>query len=228
MYEIQISMFIDIYWNKKYIYVRYIAQILFKRPSETKKNSHKYKFLKRNLHNRKLWHHIHVRAYKHTCKDQLEISWLKKMHRMSEFEKKEMVSVGSGVSCRRVKRIFMTGWAKSMPVASATRQSASSLTLITTHHGWCLHQPGFNEVKPLAQDYQSTMTTIQIEPCPAIKATFLSTQSPHSNQSFSVRSSNRNTYAPLILHPLLVELSYRGLTIKKAQNPRGRRIGQVK
>ena len=37
MYEIQISMFIDIYWNKKYIYVRYITQILFKRPSETKK-----------------------------------------------------------------------------------------------------------------------------------------------------------------------------------------------
>ena len=30
-------MFIDIYWNKKYIHVRFITQILFKRPSETKK-----------------------------------------------------------------------------------------------------------------------------------------------------------------------------------------------
>lgn len=139
-----------------------------------------------------------------------------------------MVSVGSGVSCRRVKRIFMTGWAESVPVASATRQSASSLTLITTHHRQCLHQPRFNEVKPLAQDYQSTMTTIQIQLCPAVKATFLSTRSPHSNQSLSVRHSNRNTYAPLIPHLLLVELSYRGLNIKKSQNPRGRRIGQVK
>lgn len=150
------------------------------------------------------------------------------MHRMGEFEKKEMASVGSGVSCRRVKRIFMTGWAKSVPVASARRQFTSCLTLITTHHGRYLHQPGFSEVKPLTQDYQSTTTTIQIQLCAAVKATFLSTRSPHSNQSFSLRSSNRNAYAPLILHPLLVELSYRGLNIKKAQNPRGRRIGQVK
>lgn len=37
IYEIQISMFIDIYRNKKYIHVRYITQILFKRPSETEK-----------------------------------------------------------------------------------------------------------------------------------------------------------------------------------------------
>ena len=72
------------------------------------------------MHNRKLWNHIHVRAYKLTCKDQLEIGWLKKKYIgwvNLKKKKKEMVSAESGVSCRRVKRIFMTGWAKSMPVA---------------------------------------------------------------------------------------------------------------
>ena len=71
------------------------------------------------MHNRKLWNHIHVRAYKLTCKDQLEIGWLKKKYIgwVNLKKKKEMVSADSGVSCRRVKRIFMTVGAKSVPVA---------------------------------------------------------------------------------------------------------------